>query len=376
MRSEKRKALTCRNFPMTFDPTRPYNDLPPLPPPVDLESKVVLRECITANRALASLKVVGNLIPNQTILINAIPLQEAQASSEIENIVTTGDALYRADLLPGNPSDPHTKEVLHYREALYHAYRKIEEGHPITTALLHSICNDIIRSEVQIRMFGPGKIVNKTTGEVVYLAPDGEVLGEKLRNLEEYISKGNTLDPLIQLALIHYQFEAIHPFEDGNGRTGRILNILFLVDKGLLDIPVLYLSRYIIEHKNEYYQLLRSVTEHGSWEEWVLFMLTAIEVTALSTYYKIWGIKKLLDETVEKCRGELPSTVYSKELIELIFVQPYSKVSTVVEAGLAKRQTAARYLQELEKIGVLKSEKIGKERIYFNQGLMELLSRR
>lgn len=359
---------------MSFDRTKPYNDLPLLPPPLDLETKEVMRKCISANRALASLKVAGNLIPNQAILINAIPLQEAKASSEIENIVTTGDALYRADLLPGNPSDPHTKEVLYYREALYHAYYKIKTGHPITTSLLLSLCNDILRHEVQIRMYGPGKIQNKTTGEIVYLAPEGEVLPPKLQNLEDFIIEGDMLDPLIRLALIHYQFEAIHPFEDGNGRTGRILNILYLVDKGLLDIPVLYLSRYIIEHKNDYYRLLRAVTEQGAWEEWILFMLDAIELTALSTYHRIWKIKILLEDTAEKCRAELPSTVYSKELVELIFVHPYSKVSSIVDAGLAKRQTAARYLKGLEKIDVLKSEKIGKERIYFNQSLIKLLS--
>jgi len=359
---------------MSFDPTRPDNDLPLLPPPVDVESKAVLRKCISANRALASLKVAGNLIPHQAILINAIPLQEAKASSEIENIVTSGDALYRADLLPGKPADPHTKEVLHYREALYRAYSRIKEGHPITMSLLHAVCNDILRSEVQIRMFGPGKIVNKTTDETVYLAPDGEVLHEKLQNLEAFIAGDDTPDPLIRLALIHYQFEAIHPFEDGNGRTGRILNILYLVQKGLLDIPVLYLSHYIIEHKSEYYRLLRAVTEHGAWEDWILFMLDAIESTALSTYHRIWRIKELLEETAETCRAELPSTVYSKELVELIFVHPYSKVSSIVDAGLAQRQTAARYLKELEKIGILKSEKIGKERIYFNQSLIRLLS--
>jgi Fic family protein len=174
---------------MSFDPTRPYNDLPLLPPPVDLESKAVLRKCISANRALASLKVAGNLIPNQAILINAIPLQEAKASSEIENIVTSGDALYRADLLPGKPADPHTKEVLHYREALYRAYSRIKEGHPITMSLLHAVCNDILRSEVQIRMFGPGKIVNKTTDETVYLAPDGKFSTRNCRT-SKHLSQG------------------------------------------------------------------------------------------------------------------------------------------------------------------------------------------
>ena len=359
---------------MTFDRTRPYNELPPLPPSVDLESTAILRKCISANRALASLKVAGHLIPNQTILINAIPLQEAKASSEIENIVTTGDKLYRADLMPGNPSDPHTKEVLHYRGALYHAFRQLKDGHSITTSLLHLVCNDILQSEVQVRMFGPCKIQNRTTGDLVYLAPEGEVVREKLQHLEEFIAEDSTLDPLIRLSLIHYQFEAIHPFEDGNGRTGRILNILYLVDKGLLDLPVLYLSHYIIEHKNDYYRLLRSVTEQGNWEEWILFMLDAIEVTSTLTYYKIQRIWKLLRETTEKCRSELPSTVYSKELIELIFVQPYSKVSSVVDAGLAKRQTAAHYLQELEKIGVLESTKIGRERIYINKALLKILT--
>ncbi len=359
---------------MTFNPSKPYNDLPPLPPPIDCESKAILRKCISAHRALAQLKIAGNLIPNQTILINAIPLQEAKASSEIENIVTTGDALYRADLLSEKQADPHTKEVLHYRKALYHGYKLLKEGHRITVPFLHSICNDIIQTEVQIRMFGPGIIQNKTTGEIVYLAPEGEVLQEKLSQFENFIAEEQMIDPLICLALIHYQLEAIHPFEDGNGRTGRILNILYLVNKELLEIPVLYLSHYIIRHKNDYYRLLRSVTENGTWEDWILFMLDAIEVTSIQTYEKILQIRDLLLKTTNMCRNELHSPIYSKELIELVFVQPYSKIQFIVDAKLAKRQTAAHYLNELERIGILNSKKIGRERIYINSALFRILS--
>jgi len=195
-----------------------------------------------------------------------------------------------------------------------------------------------------------------------------------LKNLEDYIHKANGVDPLIKLALIHYQFEAIHPFTDGNGRTGRILNILYLVFKGLLDLPVLYLSRHIIEQKTDYYRLLRGVTYSADWDPWILYMLDAVEQTALFTRQRIVQIRDLMDETLKTAREKLPSRVYSKELIELLFHQPYTKGQFVVDAGIAKRQAAAEYLKELEKIRILKGHKIGKEVLYLNVALYDLLS--
>ncbi|MFA6333865.1 MAG: Fic family protein [Methanoregula sp.] len=361
---------------MKFDRNNPYNDLPSLPPTIDLESKTILKKCVGAHRALASLKGAGNLIPNQAILINAIPLQEAKASSEIENVVTTGDQLYQASILPGTVLDPQTKEVLRYRTALRRGYDQLKTQ-PISTSLLRGVCEVLLDHEVQYRTAPGTRVSNKVTGEVVYTPPDGgEALREKLDQLETFIHLRDEtpLDPLIRLALIHYQFEAIHPFEDGNGRTGRILNILYLVEQGLLDIPVLYLSRYIIDHKNDYYRLLRAVTEEQEWEAWVLFMLSAVEETSAGTYRRILAIRKLLDKTTVLCHENLPHKIYSRELVEMIFVQPYSKISFVVDAGIAKRQTAAEYLQQLEGIGVLESRKVGREKIYLHPALLKLLS--
>jgi Fic family protein len=361
---------------MKFDRRKSYNDLPPLPPTIDLESKAILKKCVSAHRALASLKGAGNLIPNQAILINAIPLQEAKASSEIENVVTTGDQLYQASILPGTVIDPQTKEVLRYRTALRRGYDLLKTQ-SISTSMLRGICEVLLDHEVHYRTAPGTQIENKTTGEVVYTPPDGgTVLMEKLDQLETFIHlrDESPLDPLVRLALIHYQFEAIHPFEDGNGRTGRILNILYLVEQGLLDIPVLYLSRYIIDHKSDYYRLLRAVTEEQEWEAWVMFVLSAVRETSAGTYQRILAIRKLLDETTALCRENLPRKIYSKELVEMIFVQPYSKISFVVDTGIAKRQTAAEYLQHLEEIGVLESRKVGREKVFIHPALLKLLS--
>lgn len=361
---------------MKFDRHKAYNDLPPLPPSVDLESKTILRKCVGAHRALASLKGAGNLIPNQAILINAIPLQEAQASSGIENVVTTGDKLYQASILPGAVTDPQTKEVLRYRTALRRGYDLLKDQQ-ISMPLLRNVCEVLLDHEVQFRSTPGTTIEKKNTGEVVYTPPDGgEILRGKLDRLENFIRVRNEseIDPLVRLALIHYQFEAIHPFEDGNGRTGRILNILYLVEQGLLDIPVLYLSRFIIEHKNDYYRLLRAVTEEQEWEPWVMFMLSAVLDTSQGTYQRVLAIRKLLDETTATCRENLPHQIYSKELVELIFVQPYSKISFLVDAGIAQRQTAADYLLQLEKIGILESRKVGREKIFIHPALLKILS--
>lgn len=361
---------------MKFDRTKPFNELPSLPPPFDLESKTVLKKCVGAHRALASLKSAGNLIPNQDILINSLPLREAQDSSEIENIVTTGDKLYKAAIAPpGATIDLQTKEVLRYRTALRRGYDLLKDQ-PLSIELLRQVCEGLLDHEVQFRYDSGTQLGNKAMGVIVYTPPDGgNILLEKLNLLGDYIRKldDEQLDPLIRLALIHYQFEAIHPFEDGNGRTGRILNILYLVEQGLLDIPVVYLSHYIIEHKKDYYRLLRDVTEEQEWESWVLFMLSAVEETSIRTYQRILAIRHLLEETTTLCRTSLPKQIYSKELVELIFVQPYCKIQFVVDAGIARRQTAADYLNALEKIGVLKSEKEGREKLFSNPALLKLL---
>jgi Fic family protein len=363
---------TCSG--MVFDPRRPFNDLPLLPPLEDVETKDVLKACIGANRALAELKGAGDLIPNQTILINAIPLQEAKASSAIENIVTTKDKLFRAAADPLSSVDPATKEVLWYRTALNHGAHRIR-ANGMTVDLIESICGVLRNKDVKFR--DEERVVIQSSTAVVYTPPRGrDVIREKLANLVHFLSdeSEDSLDPLVKMAIAHYQFEAIHPFDDGNGRTGRILNLLYLVDRKLLSIPVLYLSRFIIQNKNEYYTLLRSVTEQQDWKPWLLYMLQGVEETSRWTTKRIHAIRNLFESTVEKCRAELPSRVYSKELVELIFVQPYCKIQFLVDAGMCERKTASGYLKNLEEVGVLESEKVGREVIYRHPALLDLLS--
>jgi cell filamentation protein, protein adenylyltransferase len=361
---------------MIFSSDKPYNDLPLLPPKADLESKATLKKVISAGRAMAELKGLGETIPNQTILVNSILLQEAKASSEIENVVTTHDALFKAFSAKTSKIDPATKEVLRYREALWEGYRSLKSRPLLTTNLFIKIVQTIRANNAGIRKTPGTKVANETTGEVVFTPPEGEgIIRSKLKNLEEYIHADEEVDPLIKLALIHYQFEAIHPFSDGNGRTGRILNILYFTYKNLLDLPVLYLSKYIIENKSDYYRLLRGVTEHQAWEPWILYLLEAVEQTALHTRNKILDIRELLTKTIEYTKKNLPSHVYSKDLIELLFYRPYTKAQFLVDAGIVKRQAAAEYLKKLEEIGVLNSQKMGKEKLYLNMKLYEILSK-
>ncbi len=357
---------------MSFKPNTPFNTLPDLPPLVDVETKPILRSCIKARAAIAELKASGQLIPNQTVLINSIPLLEAQASSEIENIVTTTDRLFRYANDASQRADPATKEALRYRTALHHGFNMLSER-PLTTATAVEVCQIIKGSELNIRSTPGTALMNDATGQVIYTPPEGEgLLRDKLANWEHYIHTAEEIDPLIRLAVMHYQFEAIHPFVDGNGRTGRVLNLLYLVDQGLLDIPVLYLSRHIIKNKAQYYQLLMNVTLNGAWEPWVLFMLEAIHVTAQWTTAKIHAIRMILNEAADQMRKKLPK-IYSRELTELIFVNPYCRISDLVSSGIAKRQTAAVYLKSLSSEGILNEVKAGRENLYINPRLLALL---
>ena len=368
-------AFILHPFPMPFDPEEPYNDLPLLPPAGELETKAVLKRCVAANKALAELKGAGDLIPNQSVLINAIPLQEAKYSSEIENIVTTQDALFSAALDESRATDHATKEVLRYRTALRRGFESLQ-SRPFRLTLMEDLCTILRHEKVKFRGEEGVMIGNPVTKAITYTPPTGPaVMRKKLANLEEFLlSHEGDLDPLVRMAVAHYQFEAIHPFTDGNGRTGRILNILFLIHAGLLRIPVLYLSRHLIQHKAEYYRLLRGVTERGEWEAWLLFLLTGVEETATWTTGRILAIRDLFDETLALCRAKLPSKVYSKELVELIFAQPYSKIQFLVDAGLAQRQTASEYLQALEQLGILKGEKRGREVLYRHPALVKVLT--
>jgi len=358
---------------MVYRSNEPHNDLPLLPPRAVLETTAVLRRCITASRALAELKGAGNLIPNQAILINAIPLQEAQLSSEIENIVTTQDALYRATIEAPGRVDPQTREVLRYRTALRTGYDALQ-ARQIDIDLILEVCSVLLDGPASLRDQEPILIEDVAASRPIYTPPRGRArIVALLQNLVDFLAMPAELDPLIRMAVAHYQFEAIHPFVDGNGRTGRILNILALVQAGLLELPVLYLSRYIIRNKQEYYRRLAAVTGEGDWEGWLLYMLAAVEETAAWTTGRIAAIRELFDVTLARCRRELPARVYSKELVELIFTQPYVRIQTVIDAGIAKRDAASEYLRELERIGVLQSEKRGREVLYRHPALLEVL---
>ena len=356
---------------MPFDRNQPYNDLPLLPPAMELETKAVLKQAIAANRVLANLRGLAAQIPNQGVLINSIVLQEARLSSEIENIVTTNDELYRADADADGKTDPHTKEVLRYRQALNFGFRQLKER-PLSTNLFIDIVRTIKQVDLGVRRV-PNTALKNALNEVVYTPPVGEaVIREKLANLEQFIHAQDGLDPLVKMAVMHYQFEAIHPFEDGNGRTGRILNLLYLVEQGLLDIPVLFLSRYIIANKPGYYEGLRGVTERQDWESWILYMLRAVESTAQQTFDQVTRIRLLMEQVREQVQQQAPA-IYSKDLIEAIFQHPYTKIQFLVDANIAKRQTASSYLQTLAGLGVLRSIKQGRERYYINDALFSEL---
>lgn len=358
---------------MPFKRTRPYNALPPLPPAKDLETKAILKATVGAHRSLAELKGVSGLIPNPALMVNSIPLQEAKASSEIENIVTTQDNLFKAELNEKG-ADPATKEVLRYRTALWAGFEAVKSK-PLGINAFKRICSTIKNMDMQVRKIAGTAVKNMGTGEVLYTPPEGEriILGH-LSALERFIHNEADMDLLVKMALIHYQFEAIHPFSDGNGRTGRIINILYLVEKGLLDNPVLYLSRYIVRNKSKYYSLISGITEKGEWEPWVLYMLNAVQETSLWTTQKIREIKNSFDKARTLCQCKLPKPVYSTELVEAIFRQPYCRIDVLVKDGIAKRETASKYLQMLVKIGLLKSKKIGRDKLYLNPALIKILS--
>jgi Fic family protein len=358
---------------MPFHPDRSYNDLPLLPPAATLETPAVLKACIGARAALAELKASGDLIPNQAVLINAIPLLEAQASSEVENIVTTADRLFRFAGILESQADPATREALRYRTALYEGF-KLLAARPLTTATAVHLCRTIKGAEIDVRTTPGTALVNDATGRVIYTPPEGATrLRDLLANWERYLHEAAETDPLIRMAVAHYQFEAIHPFTDGNGRTGRLLNLLFLVEQGLLKIPVLYLSRHIIRHKADYYRLLLEVTTAGAWEPWILFMLSAVEETAHWTIRKIGAIRALIDAIADKIRSEAPK-LHSRELVELIFTQPYCRIGNLVEAGIARRQSASVYLRKLCEIGVLEERRAGREKLFVNPAFLRLLT--
>ena len=360
---------------MSFNNEIPFNNLPPIPPEIELETKLILKQALKSHKILAELKGFAELLPEKKIIINSIILQEAKDSSEIENIVTTHDELYRELSIHKKDVNPAIKEVLSYRRALYKGYNQVIEDKHITTNGIIAIQEELEQNNAGIRKLPGTKLVSDKSGKVLYTPPDNETTIRKLlTNLEIFINANDDIDPLIQLAIIHYQFESIHPFYDGNGRTGRILNVLFLVLKGLLHEPILYLSRFIIKNKSEYYRLLNEVTTKGNWHQWILFMLKAIEETSFQTLDMCKDISSLIDDVTMKVKLDLPK-IYSKELIEIIFKNVYTKIAHLVDADIASRNIAAKYLKNLESLGLLKSTKEGREVIYVNIPLFNLLKK-
>ncbi|GAB5411825.1 MAG: Fic family protein [Chlamydiales bacterium] len=359
-----------------FKPDVPYNDLPPLPPKVDLEVPSILKACIEANKELAKLKIAERLIPNQTVLINCIPLLESQASSAIENVVTTTDELFEHAQNSSHPMLEATKETLQYRQALSLGFHAIGKR-PLCTSVICDICSTIKQININVRNLPGTALINDLTGEKIYTPPEGEErLRDLLQNWLSYLhEESDGIDPLIKLAVQHYQFEAIHPFFDGNGRTGRIVNLLYLIQSGLLGTPILYLSGYIIKNKREYYKRLLNVTRTGAWVEWILYFLDAISETSKWTVSKIFAIQKLIDESCALVKSKAPG-IYSKELVELLFTQPYVRIQNLVEFCAIGRDTASKYLKMLCDIGFLKEAKRGRDKLFINHEFLNLLKKK
>ena len=362
-RSFTRSAVASRIFPCGSPTSRITTSLP----------RPVLRAAAEARGALAGLNQAVKRIPNPAILISSIPLLEAKASSEIENIVTTTDELFRHASLKDAAADPAVKETLHYREALFAGLRGIRQR-PLSANTAAEVCSSVTGHEMSLRSLPGTFIGNPVTLHPCYTPPEGkELLARKLREWEEIVHAGDELDPLVAMAAAHYQFEAIHPFADGNGRTGRILNILMLVERGLLAEPVLYLSRHIVRNKNQYYDRLLAVTSDGAWEEWLSFMLIAVQSTAeetLSTLDRIQGLRSSIrDQTRSLFRGGL-----SADFLDALFHQPYCRIADIVRACGVSRPTAAKWLEGLVELGFLRDERIGRERIFVNLQLMDALS--
>ena len=360
---------------MTFDRSQPYNDLPLLPPAAELESKAVLKQAIASRTAMANLRGAAKLLPNQGVLIQAIGLQEAKLSSEIENIVTTNDDLFRGFANDGEGASPQTKEVLRYKDALWQGHQWVKQGMPLTTRLFETLYQTVKLADDGVRRLPGTKLANPGSGQIVYSPPEGEaVIRDKLANLEQFINGASDLDPLVRMAVMHYQFEAIHPFPDGNGRVGRILNILQLQAEGLMDVPILYLSRYIIENKAAYYRGLSDVTESGDWESWVLYMLRGVETMADVTRQRIEAVLALMAAASSDAEKVLPK-VQVPAILDVVFRHPYCKVRFLEDAGLGSRPTCTKYLRLLVSAGLLREQSVWKQNYFINDAFFEALAR-
>lgn len=347
-----------------------------LPLQRDVENKAILKKAAKAHQALAELKGAANAIPNESILINTLSLQEAKDSSAIENIVTTHDELFQSDFLTHDFKTLAAKEVYNYAKALQSGFAKVRYNKLLINSYILEIQSELEENKAGYRKIPGTALKNDQTGEVVYTPPQHpEEIVTLMQNLEIFINDDemSDLDPLVKMAIIHHQFESIHPFYDGNGRTGRIINILYLVKQELLKIPILYLSRYINENKANYYRLLQEVRDNDNWEEWILFMLEGVEQTSKQTILLIDGIKNEMLKFKKKMRTELPK-IYSQDLLNNLFRHPYTKIEFVKSELNVTRVTATRYLNELVRIGLLDKHKLGRDIYYINTALFTLLS--
>ena len=358
---------------MPWSPEVPFNELPALPPrDVDLEPRRILKATVEARAALATLAQASRLLPNPNVVIHALPLLEAQASSEIENIVTTADELFKYAEVGGG--DDAIEEAFRYRSALFTGVESMKTR-PLTAQTAMQICSRLQGREMTIRAVPGTRIANPNTRQIIYAPPEGsDIIRDKLTAWERFVHSEDDLDPLVRMAVAHYQFEAIHPFHDGNGRTGRVINILMLIDAGLLHDPILYLSRAIIGRKNDYYRLLRAVTAEGAWIDWVAYMLETVRETAVSTTLKIEAIRNYQQEFAEQAR-DATFGGRDAQFLAVLFEQPYCRIGTVAERCGVSRQTASSWLRALVNVGLLEDIRVGREILFVSYRFLNVLTR-
>ncbi|WP_426716269.1 Fic family protein [Corynebacterium auriscanis] len=360
--------------PQGFHPDHPFNDLPALPPAEVLETTAVLKDVIEARAALSALNTACSLIPNPDIITSTIPLREAQASTEIENIVTTNNELFKAEWKVDAAPSPATKEALNYKEALYWGVDSLQMR-PVSEKTAIQVCSKLSGRPMQVRST-PGTYIGDPRNQLrLYTPPEGkEVIERHLSSWENFLYSDHGLDPLVLMAATHYQFEAIHPFYDGNGRTGRILNILLLMQMDVLRLPVLYLSGFIVDNKSDYYALLRRVTAEKAWEDWIRFMVRGVRESAEAATSLINELRGLQEDTSKQIRS-LGITA-GADLSSLLFVKPYVRITDLVDAGLARRQTSSMWLAQLVQAGVLEERKVGRSKVFANRKALTVLTRR
>lgn len=353
-------------------------NITPLPLKVDVETKAVLRKAASAHRVLAELKGILTSIPNQTILLETLTLREARESAAIENIISTIDEVYQSNYQTQQFINPAAKEVHQYAQALKKGHDLVKKNDLLTIQHIIKIQETVEQNNAGFRKLPGTKLLNDKTGEIIYTPPqDHETVVSLMKNLESFINDDelSNLDPLVKMAIIHHQFESIHPFYDGNGRTGRIINILYLVQKRLLTLPILYLSNYIIKNKSEYYKLLQTVRHDNNWEPWLLYMLNGVEESSLVSINIITSIRELMQDYKLMIKQQLPK-IYSQDLLNNLFKYPYTKIEYLQKGLDISRSTAIRYLDALISLGILKKKKIGRDNFFLNEALFEILAKK